>query len=172
MSGDINGYGCRNPRYSHWRLASRKMSRPAAAMLFGLLLAPFLSIGIALGHTLTGPTVQWNQPGGWCSLNRPEIADTRDARSWQRAYGTPCLSAYTNPTGSLQVRANMYKNGAWCGTTGWAANPSPVSSSTYFGVGSVLCSGSGSFYVGSDNARNVGGTWYYSSRVYGYAHNF
>jgi len=146
--------------------------RLASAVLFGVLLVPVFSIGVALGDTLTGPTVSWSQPGGWCSLNRPEIAHTRDARSFQRATGTPCLNSYTNPTGSFMVRANMYKNGVWCNATNWYANPSPWSSSSYFGVGSVLCSGSGSFYVGSDNARNIGGTWYYSSRVFGYAHNF
>lgn len=155
--------------------SSRTRSRTARLMcaaLFGVLLVPVFAIGVAFGHTLTGPTVQWNQTGGWCALNRPEIAHTRDARSFQRATGTPCLSSYTNPAGSLMVRANMYKDGIYCNTTGRAANPSPVSSSSYFGVGSVLCSGSGSFYVGSDNARNIGGYWYYSQRVFGYAHNF
>lgn len=148
------------------------VTRITIALLFGVLLVSLFGTGVAFGHTLTGPTVQWNQLGEWCSLNRPEIAHTRDARSWQRPFGSPCVSSTTAPTGSLQVRAHMFKDNVWCGATGWATNPWPVSSSSYFGVGSVLCSGSGTFYVGSNNARNIGGVWYYSSRVHGYAHQF
>lgn len=140
-------------------LSCRRGAFIYAALFFG---------GVAGGHTLENWGVWY--PATQCSGNNPVIAHTRDGRSLHYGYGPTCGSYVTLPPGSLGVRANMYKDGVWCDATSISYNGDWLTG--YYGIGKVMCAGSGGFYVRSDNWRNVDGAWYGPNYRYGLGHDF
>lgn len=118
-----------------------------------------LMSGLATAHYLQSSKT-WYPSSGDCHKNIAAIADVRDAKSYQYAYNSDCATGHNHSAGYMGVKADLYKNGAYCGSTGWYYNSS---SAQFIGVGQVLCSGSGSFFTRSRNAALVSGTWKYNN---------
>lgn len=116
--------------------------RSTAAILLCLTLAFMPGVAAATASSaLTYITATTRDGAVLAICGKATIADVADnkghtyGRQWSNntCSGAPISAS----TGSLGVKANGYRNGVYCGTTGWYYNG--VATST-FAVGSVICS--------------------------------
>lgn len=150
-------------------VARRRRTPP----LFALLAVAFL-LGVAgpaaasatsgyIYKLTTGP-----YSGGTYARNciKADINDVADnVGNHKTVTTTSCSSsAYVLPAGYISARAAGYRDGAYCGSTGYAYNSGPTSA---IGVGSHLCSnpsGTQIFRTVADGQTwtIISGTWQYA----------
>jgi hypothetical protein len=123
----------------------RRSHQPVVLVAMILTVVLFFGAGVAVAAT-SG----WKHLGSltisgasWHRCGEAQLVATRDAKSFARyATSSTCGTARNSSAGWLGAAVQLYKNGAVCGVTSWKYNASTTGT---FGVGAVLCSGSGSF---------------------------
>lgn len=115
-------------------LGIRSIGSVAVALLFVVTMA-----GIALG-TASSSTISVGSVygGGKGVCSESVIADVADNKAYTSTYSTSyCAYALSSSSGHLGANALGYRDGAYCGSTGFLYNGSAT---WKFGVGSTLCS--------------------------------
>ena len=107
----------------------------------GLAIALVLSMGTAAFATASSARIDkgTHPSNGFNFCGRSEIRDVADnVAHTYTLIGSSCYSSGANSqSGWLGSKANGYRDGAYCGTTGYAYNSGQA---WYFAVGSHLCS--------------------------------
>ena len=94
------------------------------------------------GYVYTVTTGEY-WPGWWAdNCMKANVANDFSNQAYNYSPGRCGGTGAAMGTNWVGVDAEGYKNGAYCGDTGWAYNDSPT---TTFGVGGVECAGSGAY---------------------------
>lgn len=127
-----------------------------------VLLGLTAGVVYATAWSTWGFVMRVNSPGyGYSNAcARAGIVDVADNKSQVRVYsdGQSCGVTKNLPSGYIAAKADGYRNGAYCSTTGWYFNSVTAA---YFAVGQVICSNP----AGTQTFNTVGwgGLWNGSS---------
>lgn len=133
------------------RLASRLMLLAlVTAFVAGLALGAlaYASTGVVFRENVNTPTGSTTRVCGEAAVD--PVSSVYNYGYTRAYHNSPCSVARVLPTGWISVRVHGYRNGAYCGNSGWR-NSSGASATA--GTGSPLCtnpSGSQEFWTTQD----------------------